>query len=101
MPTKLSTAEGRRAAIELDRTRHLARIDREMLARLRELAAEHGLDIADEAALTRLGAEDAAMQELSLRRLVIERVGPVLTDAGYVPVIGDDGEIGWRHQEDA
>jgi hypothetical protein len=95
MPTRLTTAEGRAAAAQRDRAQNLERIEQAIDARLRMLAKQYGLDMSDERALIELSAKDAVLQELATKQLVIERFSDILVKNGYVPAIGDDGEVVW------
>jgi hypothetical protein len=82
MPTRLTTAEGRAAAAQRDRAKHLERIKQEILARRRELAKQHGLEMSDETTLVELAAKDAVMQELSARQLLVEQVSDIMAKHG-------------------
>jgi hypothetical protein len=94
MPTILRTKEARAAPVQRDREHNIEKVEAQTEARpLRELAKQHRLNgMQHGVALERLAAEDEMLKDLALKRLVVEMVALVLTEAGYVP--GAHG--GWR-----
>jgi hypothetical protein len=94
MPTPLHTEQARAAAARRDHERNLERVEAKILARMEELAAQHGLDVEkDQAALVRLGAKDEVLRELAIERNLIEVFMALIVERGDVPVIDDDGEV--------
>ena len=81
---------------EADVERTAAEYDRKAQARLRELAALHG--VTDPARLAQIAKSDPVLHDLVSSMFLARRIPQVMLESGHVPVIGDmrDEAIRWR-----
>jgi hypothetical protein len=91
----MTTEAGRIAAARRDAEQTAAEYDRKAQARLRELAALHG--VTDPARLAQIAKSDPVLHDLVSSMFLAQRIPQVMLENGHVPVIGDmrDEAIRW------